>query len=436
MTLGPPTFWAVAGVYALARIWMFAGSTPLLNVDSRDYLNPGARLLSLAFFSGHKPWFVPFYWRLVGGNIAVGTWLQLAISIGCWLLLSMELRRSVTTTPLRVVAFALPLLVSLSPVIAQWDAVVLSESLTLSLAAAVVAMALRLARSGSARDGALLAIASLAWAGTRDTNVYLVAAMVPATAIVLALRGRRTLAASLAVTTLLIVGFSLWSSSSPRRWEIISLDLVDERVLGDPSALAYFKARGMPNPPGLRVHLFADRVPFSRFARDPVVAPFRRWLLAKSRATYLSYLISHPDASLRTPLSRVGQLNSAGGLNWYRPAGFRTVLPAPVERLAYLPGGGVALLWSLIACAIAAVAAAARLARSSWMIPVVLVLLTVPHAILVWDAEPREVARHALMVGVLDRVGLAMLVVLVGDALLSRRAYLSPRAFARVEATA
>ena len=78
----------------------------------------------------------------------------------------------------------------------------------------------------------------------------------------------------------------------------------------------------MPNPPGLRVHLFADRVPFSRFARDPVVAPFRRWVLTKSRATYFSYLISHPNASLRTPLSRVGQLTSAVGLKWYRPADY------------------------------------------------------------------------------------------------------------------
>ena len=51
----------------------------------------------------------------------------------------------------------------------------------------------------------------------------------------------------------------------------------------------------------------------------------------------------------------------------------------------------------------------------------ILALSTVPHAILVWDAEPREVGRHALLVGVLDRLALVILAVVLVDGLLHVR---------------
>jgi hypothetical protein len=410
----------------LARMWMFAGSTPLFTVDSQDYLSTHPQLFSLAFFSGHKPWFVPLFWRLVGGDVPAGLWSQLLLSVAAWLWLTFEVQRSVSQRALRAAAVAGPLLLSLTPVVAQWDATVLSESLSLSIGAAVVALLLRLVRQPSRLTAVALVATSLCWAGTRDTNTYVLLAALPACGLVTALRSRRRLGFAVAIAAVGLLGFSMWSSSSPRRWELISVDLVNERVLGDPAALSYFKAHGMPTPPDLRTRMFSERVPFSRFQRDPKLATFRHWLLADSRSTYIGYLRTHPHASLVTPLKRIDELNSANAIRWYRPAGFRDLLPNWSRAIAYIPAGSIALIWSLIACAIALALLVARFAQPGSIIGAVLVLFTIPQAILVWDAEPREVGRHALLVGVLDRLGLALLVVFILDALLRLRRDLRP----------
>lgn len=412
---------SVAAAYTLARVWMFAGATTLVTPDSRDYLNPHHPLFSLAFFSGHKPWFVPFFWLLAAGNLTIGTSVQLVSSIAAWLFLASELRSSIGHARTRTIAFSAVLLLSLSPIIAQWDAAILSESLSLTLGATVVGLLLRSIRQPSANLTLLLIGAAACWAGTRDTNAYVVLALLPATALLLHTRGQSRLAATLALAAVAICTLSIWGSSSPRRWELLSVDLIDERVLASPTALSYFTERGMPNPPDLRLHLFADRTPFSRFQGDPYLKPFRRWLLAHSRATYLGYLIDNPSASLLTPLQKIDQLNAADAISHYRPAGFRSVIPKPLEELAYPPSGSSSLIWSTIACAIAALLALRRSIRSDWLIGGLLVLSTIPHTIVVWDAEPREVGRHALLVGVFDRLGMIILLGFVVEALLLMR---------------
>jgi len=71
------------------------------------------------------------------------------VSIACWLALAAAVAWNVRRSGMRPVAFSLVLLFSLSVWITQWDSLILSESLAVSLAAAALAAWLALVRAPS-----------------------------------------------------------------------------------------------------------------------------------------------------------------------------------------------------------------------------------------------------------------------------------------------
>ena len=261
--------------------------------------------------------------------------------------------------------------------------------------------------------GAWLVLATL-WSATRDTNAY---AFVPiALALVLSLRRRRRwLAVTLACGSVLILAGSAWSAASPRRWELVMIDLVDERVLASPDESAYFKSRGMPAPPDLRRRLFVARTPLTRFDRDPQLRSFRQWILRSGRRTYASYLLSHPHVALDQPLRRSGLLLSPVGLDFYKPRGFHDLLPQIVDRLIFLRSGRNVLIWVMLAAGVAGALSIVRSRRGPplvWLLPAAAVL---PLALLIWNSEPREVPRHELVPIVMSRLSLLTFCLLILD---------------------
>jgi hypothetical protein len=410
---------SLVSAYVVVRVWMFAGSTPLLTPDSRDYLRQGSeRLLSTRFFSDYKPWFAPLFYKLVPGGIDAALSAQLVVSIAAWLFLANALRVFVASRRYGTLAGAAVLALSCSSALAQWDAAVLSESLSLSLAAIFVGLILLMTVGPTWKKAALVEVVGLAWSGTRDTNAYLVALVLVPLALGLFIRRRQRVWLALAVGAFAVLGFATWSASSPARWEILMIDNINERVLGS-SAETYFRAHGMPSSPDLRRRLFADRSPMQRFDGDPSVADFRAWLRRDKRHTYLTYLISHPSYSVVQPLRKLTLLDSTAALSTYRPEGFRR-LPGPIEALIFPASGGLTILLSVVAIGGMLLGALRRATDTRFALAGLLILSTVPHAILIWDAEPKEIARHVLLVGVLNRLALLMALVLFAEVLFAR----------------
>ena len=174
----------------------------------------------------------------------------------------------------------------------------------------------------------------------------------------------------------------------------------------------------MPFRPDLSAVIFGDTrspLPASTFENDPRLARFMPWFLAHSRATHRSYLLTHPRTSLVEPLEKYPQILSASGLETYRAPGFRTP-PEFVEAIIYPGSGSQIATWAVLLCAIALLGMVARLARSSWIIPVTLMIASLPLAILLWDGEPSEIPRHGLLVGISARFGLIVGAWFVGEA--------------------
>ena len=416
---------ALVGVYALARVWEFANASPRALPDTIEYRRIADLPLSPAFFSELKPWAVPLLYKLLPGTSAVAVPVaQLVISIGAWLLLAFAFARCFDASWLRWPTIGLVLAFSCSQLVAQWDGVLLSESLSLSLLALVLACAIELVRAPRAAKLVALLGAGLLWAATRDADAY--AFLLLALALAYPLwRRQRILALVLVGGTVAILALNAWSASSPRRWELLLIDNVDQRVLADSSATEYFHRRGMPVQSDLRRRLYASRRPLSRFDRDPQLRSFRGWLRRSGRRTYADYLLSHPRTTLEQPLGRIGLLLSPVGLDFYRPRGFRSLLPRPLDRLLFPRSGRNALLWLALAAA-GALALGCSSGKKA-IVPLAGAASVVPVAVLIWDGEPSEVPRHELVPAVLARLSLLALSLLILQEVLARRASAAPR---------
>jgi len=136
-----------------------------------------------------------FYKLLPGDVSVVAPIAQLGLSIVAWIVLAFAFARCFERTLVRWIASVSILAFSSCALVAQWDDVILSESLSLSLYALVLAAALEVARAPR-RGGSRHSSFGILWSATRDTNAY---AFLPiAFALLLAVRRRRWLAIGLA----------------------------------------------------------------------------------------------------------------------------------------------------------------------------------------------------------------------------------------------
>ena len=116
-----------------------------------------------------------------------------------WLVLASVVTSLLTTRALRLIGFALVLALSTTPMISQWDGALLSESLSVSLAALMVASLLVFVQRPTAgRLAAVLAI-TLYSALTRDQNAVLALLVLVPIGIGLAFARQRRWALAVAV---------------------------------------------------------------------------------------------------------------------------------------------------------------------------------------------------------------------------------------------
>lgn len=426
----------LAGVaYVGLRLAAYLPSSIGVWPDSGTYIKvAGEPLLSDEFLAGWRPWAVPLLYKVLPDSDAARTAGQLVVSIFCWLALAASVAWNVRRPGFRVVAFCLVLLFSLSVWITQWDRVVLSESLALSLAAAVLASWLALVRAPSGSTIAAVLGTTLLWVFVRDSIPYIALLTVPFVLVWVAIPGRRrgriVLAAGLAAIFAASVVTQSSSSATPRT-ERPLLNVIGARVLTDPDELRYFRDHGMPLPDPVRRlagsllgdELGPDRPPY----RAPRVQDFLRWVRDEGRQTLAGYLVTHPYRALQPVVDDAGPLLATdpagqGALAEYRAPGTNPLLPAPLGALVYPHLVLAVLVWLAVVIAAAAWLARLGMARTLWLVPAVATLLQLPHAAIVWHGDAVELHRHALTVSVVTRLGLLVLSIFLVDAALQRRA--------------
>jgi glycosyltransferase involved in cell wall biosynthesis len=428
---GPSTaVWALVllGLGVVLRVYAFVASPVMTYSDTQVFVGMAARpFTDPMWWAGPRPATVPLAYWLVAGGIDGALALQLVVACLAWSVLGLVVMRAVRTRWLKPVALGLVLAFSLSREIAEWDRVVLSESLSLSLLALLVAAAmLYVERPGRWRLGALLAVGAL-YAFARDANAYDLLIAIPVFAVAaFAQRSRRTLHVVAAAGWLVIFAASSASAAAGTRFEQPFYQVVGLRVLPDAAAVSYFERYGMPMSPALREMTGKPALAAGAFFHDPRLKSFRAWAHRDGQRVYVRYRLSHPTASVLVPGSQlVALLSPLAELRSYAPRAWALFNGTQLKGLpsAWLfpdrdaPG-------FVLAGALGFAAATALLAgwRRSWLVPAFLVAAAVPLAILVFHGDAGGVGRHELIPAAQVRLGLWLLLLVALDAaLLARR---------------
>jgi hypothetical protein len=129
------------------------------------------------------------------------------------------------------------------------------------------------------------------------------------------------------------------------------------------------------------------------------------------------FLLSHPAMTIQEPLRHPELLLSAELRN-YAPAGFSPILKGTLAEIVYVKKWALLCIW--IAALVFGWALGSRIWKNNigFIVPLALILLAYPHAVLVWHADPNEIDRHAFRAGVHFRLGLWLLVLFATDMLL------------------
>ena len=409
----------LALAYVALRVYGFAGVTTLAYRDSESYLAvAGQSLLSLDLWAGERSWTVPLLYKLLPDTDQARAVGQFVLSVACWLALALAAARCLRPRAYQAFAFAAVLAFSLSFPVIRWDRLILSESVSISLTVAVVAAWLELARRP--RPSAVVAVlaVSLPWVFTRDSN-GLLALLTALPALVWLARPGDTdrrwpalLTGGLIAIFALNVGATTTEQAQLRRNERPMLHVVGRRVLVNEGQQEFFERHGMPRPPPRVVRFrkqlaaLGDAIP-----SDPATDRFLVWVREHGRVTLARYLLTHPIATVR-PVYKFRKRLLGGVTEGYRSPDARHVLPEPLASAVYPHRVASVVRWLALAGALAALVAVTIGAARTWLVPLGVIALQVPHALLVYHGDTLEIPRHAILVAVSLRLGTLLLAVL------------------------
>jgi hypothetical protein len=398
---GVAFYLAIVGLYLLLRAGSFV-YTPVRVTDTPTYEQVSAMsVLSVDFWAGPRPFSVPLLWKIVSDDHARIV-AHLVLSIAAWLALAASVAASIREPIVRRVAFSVVLLFSATTEVILWDPLLLSESVSLSLAALLVAAGIWVVVNPNWWTVAGFLAVSLIWAFVRDSHAYVILFIAAAVLVTIAYRPRREYKVALATGSLVIALLSIASANEGVRWYQPMRDILLNRVAADPSMEEYFETRLGP-----------------------------MWRDADARRVYARYLLTHPGYTLGDPYfgSQTTPFSSPDSasalfdpdLRIYNDNAADRGLPLPriVDDAAFVHGVR-SVLGVVLGVLIAAGAVAVRYGpRPVWAVPIVVLFSTVPHGLVAYHLSGLEVDRHALESAILLRVGALILALFAADALVA-----------------
>ena len=412
-------------LFAGARVALWAQSTPKVFSDTASYAGTsvGARVeCDFSFWTGIRPFVTPLVHSVLLHNHTAIAVFQSLLGALAWALLALALGRLIRMRALRWAALLLLLGLGLTRPITVWDQAMLSESLAYSVQALLLASLFWLVDRWTLLRAVALLLLVFLWVFLRDSHLYYVLLVALCLLPVGLLVGhwRRLLPVCAALLLLFFVGNTLATASL--RWVGNFYNVLTVRLLSYEGSRSYLEARGMPVNEELlalqgELHT-ADMHHASSFA------PLRAWTHTRGKSAYTRFLVSHPRYLLGAPVHDFNALLGDQRVYQARFSAEETphVLPVWMEEVFYPQRFGfavacIALVWAVLAGAAVVMGRLPRIV----LIPVGLVLLSVPHAWLIWHGDAMEISRHALMPALQIRLGLMLGVFFTLDGLLTGR---------------
>jgi hypothetical protein len=387
--------------------------------DSKAYeAEASAPLWSHALWWGQRPPMTPLLMKVAGSGAGLLT-AQALLGALSWGALAWTVGRLAAPGWRRVTATWLVLGFAAALPVTMWNRSALSESLSMSLLALLVTGLIWTARRPTWPRVSFTAVAALFFAATRDAQVWTVAMIGGALAVLVLLRtwkARRAVVrvGTLAVCLLAAAAMTEWGTLVSHRTTADVADVFYVRVFPFPSRVEWFAAHGMPEqrqidqlaattaaPGGVAKVVAPDRA-------DPAFRPLQHWLESNGPGAYTSWLATHPWYVLTEPLLRPERsYNFAhGDLAFYAAT---DDIASPLTPLAWPPVAGLAVVIG-VAAYLAVVDRAWR--RPTWRVAAVVCAVGVLAMLVAWHGDGQEVTRHTVEGFAELRLGLWILIVL------------------------
>ena len=405
-------------------------------------------LLDKRFWLRERPFTIPLFYKLLGvrGELyllpsKVFEWIthfQLIISIVSWIVLGLAVAKAMRGKWVKTAAYTTVLLFAGAIDLSQWDRLLLSESLSLSLFALFLALFIlgfqyweRLWRAKSPKREMMLILFLLVttlYAFTRDVNAYFVffATIIIAVYSWFRLRGLKTLRIALSIVVLLFMIFlaQLVSSDVGHRWFGPFRNVFFARILPTDQAMEYFLDAGLPLEAQERTQLKGyDRVQFMEVFSSPSYQAVNEWLMENGRSVYLAYLLNDPIASLTAPVQDIVHLVSPDSTEYRKPIKDTPGWLISLSRILFPRSLLIALLLPLISGALILFTAGRQTLQAWWIVPYLLLLTVYPLMFIVFHGDAIELERHALQISMQVRLAGWMLLLALVDVIASKMRY-------------
>ncbi|HMD87889.1 MAG TPA: hypothetical protein VKF38_01880, partial [Anaerolineaceae bacterium] len=228
---------------------------------------------------------------------------QTIVSILCWGALAWTLFRHLNNILAQVSAVLLIFLFAFCPQMVDWDQLLLSESLSYSLYALLLALTIefvfQISRLEKRANWKIIAVtlalfcAITAWIFVRDTNSFLIPISIllalPLFYFLIRNRTRLLITIALMVSLIGIYIFQQTAFQASQRWLQPFLNNMTANVFPSSSRVAFFVQRGMPVSGKLLTLRGSEE-----YNGITKYADFMSWAQKKGYSTYISFLISNP----------------------------------------------------------------------------------------------------------------------------------------------
>jgi hypothetical protein len=372
--------------------------------------------------------------------------VQLGFSIIAFSYLAVVIANGVKITILKPVALILILLYSFTNNFTPFIKIIESESISSSLFICVIASWILFLRKSNIVRLIVLLLTSLFFAAFRDANTYfllIVACVVFLWLIICWVRRihhLHTKLLSIAIVYVVIFLANDYCLSSSKRWLPPFYHNLSERILTNNNYIDFFRDRGMPVNDALMhlgewVYFDLLNAESKSYYNSPEQSELiRKWVTAKGKSTYVSFLLQHPAYTLK-PIRELPFILTADMTYhaFYEETDFK---PFPVigpligylqyylreENRAFLKSAPVVLFCVLFFVILSGVIldSAKNVEPPLFMTFMGMILTALPHFLIAWHSDSQAVVRHSLLVVIQFQFASLMLTIFLLDSFLQK----------------
>jgi hypothetical protein len=385
---------------------------PITGGDSEQYIGfTTLKIMFSYFWTGPRPFLVPLIGTLLKQDAYAFAWFQTLLSVFSWIFLAHVVSENAKDSFWKIASLATILLFSMSDRVFTWDWSILAESISFSLMALIIASWILLLRQATWPRVIFVLSISFLWAFTRDLNAWILLLVgVPLLLATLANLGNLKIAC-IGLVYVAIFFASSYSANAPAvpRWAVPFMHVLTFDILPNRNALDFFERSGMPAPQELLIWSGKD----SHFDYLSSEFGFRSWLFSSAQVTLARYLINSIPESLYLPLNPEDGYPEQVDRRFGRTGDFKPLIPPEIKGFVYFDLRNFA---SITLFGLAIIYGCVKFWESrttSWITPLVGIILSYPYGFLAWHGDAFERSRHVLPADILLRICLLILLLLV-----------------------